>query len=506
MRKNKAAKPTNDFAILALDDDVMMTETLKSYFERSGYRVDMENDPLRAVERIREGSYDILLLDFLMSPICGDEVVSRIRQFNSSLYIILLTGHKSLAPPIKTIRELDIQGYYEKSDRFDQLELLIESCAKSIRQMRTIDGYRMGLSFIVDSLPAIYRIQTLDEFASAILAHMRERLPCGDGFVYIDAPSLAGDSHQKDRTDGFASLFSGIGRFAANREVGSRLFEEMCSAYSTASFSVTLRDGLMIFPLAGSGGRLSGIICADGTSISAQNGQLFEIFTGQASSALSNLLLRIVLNQRNTELERSYLEIISALRLVVDAKDIYTRGHSDRVSYFAERIAKAMGKPPKYTDRIRIAGLFHDVGKIGVSDEVLTKPTRLCEEEFAQIKTHPAKGEEILSAISLFADIAPIAGQHHERLDGTGYPKGLSGSEIIEEARIISIADAFDAMTSHRQSRDNLSFEQAVDELIRGKGTQFDPEITDVFLELLRTDYETMQSELAWTLANDLPH
>ena len=164
-----------------------------------------------------------------------------------------------------------------------------------------------------------------------------------------------------------------------------------------------------------------------------------------------------------------------------------------------------MGKPPKYTDRIRIAGLFHDVGKIGVSDEVLTKPTRLCEEEFAQIKTHSAKGEEILSAISLFADIAPIAGQHHERLDGTGYPKGLSGSEIIEEARIISIADAFDAMTSHRQYRDNLSFEQAVDELIRGKGTQFDPEITDVFLELLRTDYETMQSELAWTQSKRSP-
>lgn len=248
MRKNKAAKPTNDFAILALDDDVMMTETLKSYFERSGYRVDMENDPLRAVERIREGSYDILLLDFLMSPICGDEVVSRIRQFNSSLYIILLTGHKSLAPPIKTIRELDIQGYYEKSDRFDQLELLIESCAKSIRQMRTIDGYRMGLSSIVNSLPAIYRIQTLEEFASAILAHMRERCPAAMASSISTRPSLAGDSHQKDRTDGFASLFSGIGRFAADREVGIRLFEEMCSVYSAAPFPLPFVTGYDIPP------------------------------------------------------------------------------------------------------------------------------------------------------------------------------------------------------------------------------------------------------------------
>lgn len=137
MRKNKVSAHRKDFSILALDDDQVMTLTLQSYFEASGYHVDTENDPVAAVERVRNGKYDILLLDFLMSPILGDEVVSRIREFNKDIYIILLTGHKSMAPPLKTIRELDIQGYYEKSDRFDQLELLIESCVKSISQMRT---------------------------------------------------------------------------------------------------------------------------------------------------------------------------------------------------------------------------------------------------------------------------------------------------------------------------------------------------------------------------------
>ncbi|MFQ8584346.1 MAG: response regulator, partial [Holdemania massiliensis] len=128
LRKNRKGAVSNEFRLLVLDDDEMITLALRSYFQGSGYQVEIESDPLKAIERVRQEHFDILLLDFLMSPICGDEVVKAIREFNTDLYIILLTGHKSLAPPIKTIREFDIQGYYEKSDRFDQLELLVESC------------------------------------------------------------------------------------------------------------------------------------------------------------------------------------------------------------------------------------------------------------------------------------------------------------------------------------------------------------------------------------------
>ena len=157
MRKSKAsASAKNSFSILTLDDDAIMTSTLQAYFQRSGYRVDTENDPYQAIERVREGKYDILLLDFLMTPICGDQVVAEIRKFNKELFIILLTGHKSMAPPIRTIRQLDIQGYYEKSDRFDQLELLVESCVKSIKQMKTIRSYQNGLSSIMEFLPQVY--------------------------------------------------------------------------------------------------------------------------------------------------------------------------------------------------------------------------------------------------------------------------------------------------------------------------------------------------------------
>lgn len=142
-RSNRVTQ--NQISILTLDDDPIITDTIQAYFRRSGYHVDIENDPNAAIERVRNGKYDILLLDFLMTPICGDQVVEEIRKFNQDIYIILLTGHKSMAPPVKTIRQLDIQGYYEKDDRFDQLELLVESCVKSIRQMRTIREYQAEL-------------------------------------------------------------------------------------------------------------------------------------------------------------------------------------------------------------------------------------------------------------------------------------------------------------------------------------------------------------------------
>ena len=335
MRQRDKEKSADSFSILALDDDLIITSTIQAYFKRSGFNVDTESDPIKAVERIRSGAYDILLLDYLMTPICGDKVVERIREFNMDLYIILLTGHKSVAPPIKTIRELDIQGYYEKSDRFDQLEMLIESSCKSIRQLRIIREYQAEL-------------------------------------------------------DGAYKL-----------------------------------------------------------------------------------------------LENSHYEAIRAMRLMVDAKDQYTRGHSDRVAFYSEQIALRLGYSKSYCEKIRIAGIFHDVGKLGISDDILLKESRLLDEEYEVIKTHPGKGAEILSSVSHFKEIIPAVRHHHERYDGGGYPDGLREFDIPEQARIIAVADSFDAMNSSRRYRKKLDMERTIGQLEEGRGTQFDPVIVDAFLELL---------------------
>ena len=208
MRQHKASAEDSAFSILALDDDPIMTSTVQSYFQRSGYRVDVENDPSQAIERIRNGHYDILLLDFLMTPICGDQVVEEIRKFNNELFIILLTGHKNMAPPIRTIRALDIQGYYEKSDRFDQLELLVESCVKSIRQLRTIRSYQKGLSSIVESLPNIYHLQSVQHICDSILQTVTALLSCTGSILILDSV-LCGLSAPESGTRRYLSRAAG---------------------------------------------------------------------------------------------------------------------------------------------------------------------------------------------------------------------------------------------------------------------------------------------------------
>ena len=327
MRKSKV-KSTTQISILTVDDDPIITSTIKNYFERSGYSVDIENDPVSAIERVRNGSYDIMLLDFLMSPICGDQVVAEIRKFNKDLFIVLLTGHKSMAPPVKTIKQLDIQGYYEKDDRFDQLELWVESCVKSIKQLRTIRAYQDDIS-------------------------------------------------------------------------------------------------------------------------------------------------------------QAYMQTIETLRYVVETRDSETRGHSERVSILAAAIAEEMGLDTDDVEMIRTAGLFHDIGKVGVPDAILLKNGPLTSDEYAQIKQHPAAGEKVLSTYSPFNEMLPIIRGHHERIDGSGYPDGLSGDEICTGAKIIAVADSFDAMVSNRTYRKGLGLDKACSELEKHKFAQFDPNAVDAFFRLI---------------------
>lgn len=338
MRLNKQI-PQNRISILTLDDDPIITSTIQAYFQRSGYQVDVESNPYTAIERVRTGNYDILLLDFLMAPICGDQVVEEIRKFNQDLFIILLTGHKSMAPPVKTIRQLDIQGYYEKNDRFDQLELLVESCVKSIKQMRTIREYK-------------------------------------------------------------------------------------------------------------------------------------------------------------SDLEKAYMQTIEVLRHVVESRDKATKGHSDRVALLAKELAEELQLSSDDVEMVHVAGLFHDVGKIGIPDSILLKDGTLTKEEFQTIKGHPAEGERIIFSYAPFKKLLSIVRGHHERYNGTGYPDGKAGEEICLGARIIAVADSFDAMMSNRTYRKGLGFDKAMDELIHSKGTQFDPNIVDAFMKLVekngRAKFEQM--------------
>lgn len=346
MRKglqNLENNENKNYKILAVDDEEGIIDSLSIFLERSGYEFVGVTNPEEAVEMVKKEHFDLMILDFIMTPIHGDQVVEEIREFNKDLYILLLTGHKDLAPPLETIRRLDIQGYCEKSDKFDQLLLLIESGIKSIKQMNEIKKINSELS----------------------------------------------DTYEK--------------------------------------------------------------------------------------------------------LESAYLESIQTLRYTVEAKDTYTRGHSDRVSEYSVLIGKYLDLQESDIETLRIGGLFHDIGKIGVPDSILQKEEKLTDEEYSQIKQHPNIGVHILSHAKLFKDILPIVEHHHEKYDGSGYPGKLKGDNIPYLAKITAIADSFDAMNSKRSYRDPLPIEVIVSEFEKCRGVQFDPEIDDVFLDILKNHYEEIK-------------
>ena len=193
------------------------------------------------------------------------------------------------------------------------------------------------------------------------------------------------------------------------------------------------------------------------------------------------------------KLEQAYLETIEALRYTVDAKDSYTKGHSERVSEYSVLIGKKLGITSDDIYILRIGGLFHDIGKIGVPDAILTKKEKLTDDEYKQIQNHPLIGEEILSKASIFSDILPIVKSHHEKFDGTGYPEQLKGEQIPYLARIVSVADAFDAMASRRPYRNIINKQDIINEISNNKHTQFDPNIADAFIDILINNYSAIE-------------
>lgn len=344
MRKNSAqAFQSNGYKIIAVDDEMGIVDSLSIFLKRSGYDFTGVTNPLDAIERVKNEHFDLMILDFIMDPIHGDQVVEEIRKFNKELYILLLTGHKDLAPPLETIRKLDIQGYCEKSDKFDQLLLLIESGIKSIAQMNEI----------------------------------------------------------------------------------KRINEELSNTYE--------------------------------------------------------------------KLEKAYLDSIQTLRYTVEAKDPYTRGHSDRVSDYSVLIGQKLGLSEDELKTLKVGGLFHDIGKIGIPDSILLKEAKLTDDEYSEIKNHPSIGAHILCNAEVFQNIIPIVKHHHERYDGNGYPGRLKGEEIPYLARIASVADTFDAMTSKRTYRNALPLDVVRTEIAKCSGSQFDPEIANVFLDILDNHYTEIE-------------
>ncbi len=212
------------------------------------------------------------------------------------------------------------------------------------------------------------------------------------------------------------------------------------------------------------------------------------------------------LQRKNKELAQAYLDTVNAVVNTLEARDPYTHGHTERVTIIAKSIARKMGLDDEELFTIEIGALLHDVGKIGVPDAILRKPGPLERGELLQIQEHPVKGKHILNNISYLKQAIPCVLYHHERFDGMGYPEKISGGKIPLTGRIISVADAFDAMTSNRPYRAKMNFMQALQEIEKNAGKQFDPEVVTAFREILKSGHLTsMLAEKKHHLQFDAP-
>ena len=194
--------------------------------------------------------------------------------------------------------------------------------------------------------------------------------------------------------------------------------------------------------------------------------------------------------KKTRENESLSLHVVQTLAEAIDAKDSYTNGHSGRVAVYSREIARRAGYSEREQNEIYMMGLLHDVGKIGVPDAVINKPGKLTDEEYEKIKNHPVMGARILKKIREMPDLVTGARWHHERYDGKGYPDGLKGADIPEEARIIGVADAYDAMTSNRSYRRFMEQGMVREQIAKGKGNQFDPRFADIMIGMIDEDTE----------------
>ena len=490
INKVELKNATKKFKIIGVDDEAGVLKTLKVVLEKVGYDFEGYTNHWEALEKMKTSQYDLLILDYLLDQINGSQVVELVRQFDKELYILLLTGHSETAPALETLEKNDIQGYCTKSNDPGQLMLLVRSAYKAVSMLNEIRMTRNGMNHILEAVPKIYQLRPIDVILELILNHLLQIIEATNAFIFVD--NMIGNEDI-----GKKGFFKGIGKFNTDIDSFISLFNPSLMEYAGQARmkrEIVRSDEGVFFPLLNDISVCMGVIYVEMQDHKSIN--ILEIFAIQAASSINNAFLHSLLNIKNDELfqtyeviKNRYEETINTLRLTVDAKDAYTSGHSDRVSKYAVKIGECFDNVSQHElDLLRIGGVFHDIGKIGTADDILLTDKKLNELEYNEIKKHPQTGANILSALSMFNEIVPLVMYHHEKIDGSGYPRGLKGEEIPFLARILSIADAFDAMTTNRVYRHKLTFENTVNQLRKGAGSQFDSDIIDKFISLLKSE------------------
>ncbi len=503
-RDTKRHQAKNVLKVLIVDDEEQVRQTLSSYLDAlDGFDVYVAGDALEGLKTVENnGGMDCVLADINMPGMDGIEFVKRLKGIDRTIVATIITGQPSMDIIVKAMRA-GASDFLSKPFKFDQFRVAVERMvrerkillenrflAEEVKIKKTLERMNAQLEkkireqailfTISDALGKTRSTQDLYQKVVDLARTLTEAEQSRFWVVHHERGELllVGSSGPDDPTlerislnnkelpwvqvalDALPVIISGRkGNGNGNREAENPMREQVIVPF-------TIREEVF--------GVLSVAGISNGRTLGEEALFLLHLLAQRASLTVENLLLydSITLNLHAT---------LRALVRSLEAKDPYTKLHSERVTGLALHIAKIMGCSSDELDSLRFAGHLHDIGKIGIRDQILMKPGKLTKKEYEIIKTHPVIGEEIVSHLGLLPLEKSIIRHHHERWDGGGYPDGLKGLEIPGCSRILSVADTFDAITTRRPYRDAVPVEMAMEEIEKNAGSQFDPEVVEAF-------------------------
>ncbi len=500
-------KMRNDpIKILVVDDEEGILDVTEGYFQRKGYEVYTAVNGIEALSVLKKVKIGCVFTDINMPQMDGLELAENIRQIESTLPVVIMTGYPSLENSIQTLKN-GVVDYLIKPVNLEQMELTLKRILRErelfvenlilkeeVDRKERLKKLNQELLERVDEVNTLNRV--MEDFSATDSSYSIfnkvvdlgvEELKADKVYFHIYSDQdrslvqvAATDCGIEDET--VRSLFGKDLSKKANEFILDVLSTDHNPCLISGSGKNEHLDdvihSLMIVPL-----KIREKIFGIASAFSFRGDKIFNekdlyymsFITQKAASAIENIALY----------ENIYDNLFSTLYAFVRAlevRDLYTRKHSTRVAKYAHMISQEMGCTEEELDIISFAGSLHDIGKIGIRDDILLKPGRLTDEEYEEIKEHPVIGADIISKLGLWDREMEIIRHHHERFDGKGYPDGLKGRDIPKLARILGVADAFDAMASDRAYRKKMEKTQVINIIKENSGTQFDPEAVKAFL------------------------
>ncbi len=483
-------------AVLIVEDDEAVRRSLSLYLKHKGHQVETAEDGVVGLNNIRAKDYSVVVTDVMMPNMNGMELLEQIKQVRPYTQVIMVTGYADLQVAIEAMKK-GASDFITKPFRYDQVDKLIRDLqergaepvvdtAKSTAVDSRLERKVHELSILYSISEVLDNISSEDDLFQNMVDLSLKITEAAGAFFYLfdhelDLYYLRGNSGEGDAER--PTMF----------KLDPAIAENMYIQRVPLLFNSP--DDLGFWDLARPADYDVRSLLLAPFFVRGQNFGLLTVenkrdsdFTDADVTFITMLLKKASLVIENRALyETIYSNLVSTLRSLVstiEAKDQYTQRHSERVTKISMMIGNEIKCSKEELDIIQFAGMLHDIGKIGVSDAVLQKPGRLTQEEFEAIKQHPVIGARILDPLGMLPHEKAIIRHHHERWDGRGYPDGLAGRDIPFLARIVSVADAYDAMTSDRVYRKGLSHEMAMAELERNAWFQFDGSLVQAFRDM----------------------